>query len=116
MSKGRLVGIHGLVFLAIGGVLVLYAYLNLGCLFRMITGIPCPTCGMTRSLNLLLMGDFGGYLRYHPLAIPLLIAALLGIHRHSLPRWERGIWWILVVVGLVTILFYLYRLFHGLIP
>ncbi len=51
------------------------------CPMKRVTGIPCPGCGMTRAVRLLLHGDFAGATRMHPLVwvvIPLLavLAAL----------------------------------------
>lgn len=45
------------------------------CLFRNVTGIPCPGCGMTRAFALLARGDWRAALAMHPLA-PLLAAEL----------------------------------------
>jgi len=38
-----------------------------GCWFRRLTGVPCPTCGATRSALLLAHGDLMGALRHNPL-------------------------------------------------
>jgi hypothetical protein len=46
------------------------------CLFRLLTGIPCPGCGMTRSLMALWRGDLLTSFRYHPLGPPLFLACL----------------------------------------
>lgn len=43
------------------------------CPFRLITGLPCPGCGMGHSLVHALRGDFAGSLRFHPLGLPLLL-------------------------------------------
>jgi hypothetical protein len=43
------------------------------CPFRMVTGIPCPGCGMGHALFFALRGDFAGSFRSHPLGIPLLV-------------------------------------------
>lgn len=63
------------------------------CLLRNWTGIPCPGCGVTRSLAALLRGDLGAALRVHPLAPVLAIELLLlwvawGV---SLVRARRGL-------------------------
>lgn len=45
------------------------------CVFRTLTGIPCPGCGMTRALLALLSWDLSGALYYHPLFfVPPLMA------------------------------------------
>ena len=37
------------------------------CMFRNLTGLPCPFCGTTRSVGNLLLGDFQGALSMNPL-------------------------------------------------
>jgi hypothetical protein len=39
------------------------------CAFRRVTGHPCPTCGMTRSLAALAKGDWRASLALHPLGL-----------------------------------------------
>lgn len=50
------------------------------CLFQIVTGRPCPGCGMTRAMLRLSQGDVVGSLRMHPLGIVLagLLFAALG--------------------------------------
>lgn len=58
------------------GLLLYYIIVNLFfdtiCPFANLTGIPCPGCGMTRALVLLLQGDLKQSVQYHPLLIPIL--------------------------------------------
>lgn len=55
------------------------------CLLHRLTGIPCLTCGLTRSVCYLLQGDPATSLTFHPAAI--LVVVLLALH--SLWRaWE----------------------------
>lgn len=48
------------------------------CSFRLWTGLPCPGCGMTRSMVCLFHGDALASLRFHPLGI-FLGAFALGV-------------------------------------
>jgi hypothetical protein len=43
------------------------------CPFRLLTGIPCPGCGMGHSLVYALRGDLTGSVHAHPLGLPLLV-------------------------------------------
>lgn len=51
-------------------------HVGIPCLFRRLTGIPCPGCGLTRALLCLLRGDIRGALAYNALAIPIFALAL----------------------------------------
>ncbi|MFN0106692.1 MAG: DUF2752 domain-containing protein [Bryobacteraceae bacterium] len=46
------------------------------CPFRLLTGLPCPLCGMTRGLAALLRGRWLDAISFHVLS-PLVLAALL---------------------------------------
>jgi len=86
------VGLVLLLQLALAGLLlraselgVWLAGIPLGgaCLFRQRTGLPCPTCGMTRSVVLSLHGHLSAALRLNPagplwvLAVGVIAVALL---------------------------------------
>jgi hypothetical protein len=45
------------------------------CPFRLLTGLPCPGCGLTRSVVCTLHGDLASAMMFHPLG-PLVVAAL----------------------------------------
>jgi len=62
-----------------------------GCLFKRLSGLACPACGMTRSVLLTLGGDFDAALSVNP-AGPLLVAGLvlLGLSLISLALFRRA--------------------------
>ncbi len=50
------------------------AYAVLGCPMRLLTGLPCPGCGMTRAWLSVLRLDFAAAFAFHPLwPLPLLL-------------------------------------------
>ncbi len=51
------------------------------CLFKEITGLPCPSCGTTRSLLLLISGQFHESLMMNPFGIVLALALV------TVPSW-----------------------------
>ena len=46
------------------------------CVFKIVTGIPCPTCGLTRAVMALSRGDLDRALFMNPLATVAGVAAL----------------------------------------
>ena len=75
---------HELVWLAVtvAGAAVGAAWLAMHlpwprCNFRALFGIPCVTCGSTRSALALLHGDFAGAWNWNPLATLAMLAVLL---------------------------------------
>ena len=86
------------------------------CPFRAVTGLPCPTCGLTRAAHSLMRGDLGRALAINPfdtlfflVAVPLFaglwVANLVGgfAVRFSLsPREQRAAWALLAAVALAN--------------
>jgi len=56
------------------------------CPFFRLTGIPCPGCGLTRAVILLLKGDLQASLRFHAFAPLVLLTAVALILVLLLPR------------------------------
>jgi Protein of unknown function (DUF2752) len=71
----RRAALAALVWVAAAGLAYLSAALRWQqCGFARMFRIPCPGCGMTRAVTLLLAGDWRASLRMHPLAVPVLAA------------------------------------------
>lgn len=78
--------------------------LDIGCVFRLMTGIPCPGCGMTRAWLAALRLDFAAAFAYHPLFWAVPIAFVLAFVRDGAAsnKLKRGIdIMIAVLCGLV---------------
>ncbi|MFO8013718.1 MAG: DUF2752 domain-containing protein [Phycisphaerae bacterium] len=63
------------------------------CMLRRVTGMPCPTCGVTRSLRALGQGEVSAAVRFHPLG-PLYAAMLLVVMGRSAGIALRGRTWL----------------------
>ena len=60
--------------------LAIFAWMSFGlptplCPLHAVTGIPCPTCGLTRGLGCLLHGNLMGAVLFNPLLMVLLLCA-----------------------------------------
>jgi len=84
------------------------------CLLKRLTGVPCPTCGMTRSFCSIGRGEFAAAVRFHPLG-PLLYVMFAAAMVRSLAIAVSGRRWleraarllilsipVLILVGLVV--------------
>lgn len=100
-------------------VLLVFAYFVLlrklfvtTCPAVLITGLPCPGCGMTRALLRLLHFDFAGAWRIHPFVYVILIFVIwFGIRRYIMGVKEtQKVWKIAAVIGILMIMFYIWRM------
>lgn len=87
------------------------------CLFHRWTGLPCPTCGMTRSWSALLRGQLSRSFHYHALGAVSLLAGLVWLAwrrlrpEQALP--PRPILWLGACLWVCYSLGRLARLFPG---
>lgn len=92
-------------------VAVLYL-LDIGCVFRLMTGIPCPGCGMTRAWLAALRLDFAAAFAYHPLfwMVPIVFVLALAHDEVASSRVQRAIGVILVAMCVCVVAVWLVRL------
>lgn len=68
------------------------------CLFHRLTGLACPTCGLTRSWSALVHGHLRLSLHYHALGATLLLGVALWLGwwwaRSAVPSPPRLLWWV----------------------
>jgi hypothetical protein len=67
------------------------------CIFRSLTGLPCPFCGTTRSVGNILVGDFNSALQMNPLGyVTLAFLVFLFISPSSIQHLSAYLakkWW-----------------------
>ena len=102
-------------------IIIIIAYFVLGkyylyslCPMVMLTGFPCPGCGLTRAGFALLRLDLAGALRIHPFIYPAAAyIAVFGWNRYIRGRrMGRKLKAGLIVLMILIILFYVWRMWR----
>lgn len=73
------------------------------CPVRRLFGVPCPGCGSTRAVLLLLRGDFFGAATMNPVAVALSIVVPLWWLFFRRREWSRGAKAAVLVVATVAV-------------
>lgn len=86
--------------------------LDIGCVFRLMTGVPCPGCGMTRAWLAALRLDFAAAFAYHPLFWAVPIAFVLAFVREETAsgKVKRGIDIVVATLCVLVIAVWIVRL------
>ena len=76
---------------------------GLGCPLRALTGVPCPTCFLTRATGEALTGDLSGSLQWHffgPIvAVALVLWSVLALQQRRLIPRGLPLWPLPLVTG-----------------
>ena len=88
-EQSRKILLRLLLALLVGGVLLFWVAMGWPCVFRSLTGIPCPCCGMSRAWLAVLRMEIGTAFGYHPMfwSIPVLVLFLFFDGRLFRRRW-----------------------------
>ncbi len=81
---------------------IYYLFLHLinnTCLILWVTGVKCPTCGMTRAIISLFKGDIYSSLSLNFMAVPTAIAIYLNIHVGKRFKKFVNIYTVVVAIG-----------------
>ena len=84
-----------LISLALAGIYIRFsgqafeAVYFLPCVFKGVTGMPCPGCGMTRACSAILQGEFSTAWRYHPFSFLLIGLSILIVFQ---PEYAKEKW------------------------
>ena len=64
---------NGIILIVLISFLCLVAFMPVTCIFKTVTGISCPACGMTRSFLAIFHFDFLSSIYHNLLSIPFFI-------------------------------------------
>ena len=83
------------------------------CPMLLVTGIPCPGCGMSRALLLLFMGHPTESVRMHPLApLVLILLIYMGWNRYIIGRKPKKIPFLIGAGVVLLVVCYLIRMYY----
>lgn len=71
------------------------------CPLRLITGVPCPMCGMTRGVTSLVHGDIAHAVFMNPASVLAVVVAILVLLRWRTKRVVVPVWLIVAVLALM---------------
>lgn len=81
------------------------------CPLRMMTGFPCPACGMTRALLLCLQGKFVEAFHMHPVYPAIIFLAVqFVIKKYIVKKSLQGMNKYIIIVLILLIVVYLWRM------
>ena len=102
---------HTIIFSLIAGLVLTYYLLGITCPFLLIFKIPCPTCGMTRSLISLLHLDFKSYSYWNIFTVPVIISCIILIHSNRIKApYKHSFISISLLILFANFTYYIYRL------
>ena len=102
----------------IGIVLIIYYLLvefifSAFCPLVIVTGFPCPGCGITRACLFVITGQFARAWNMNPFIYGwILLAVYVGVQRYLLGRKAKGWQGLLAVLAVAMIVFYFYRMYR----
>lgn len=99
---------HIPIFIALITLLGFAVFSDTGiCVFRWTTGLPCPSCGMTRAYLALFSGDIKTAFLMHPLfwLVPVIIG-LIAYSQYKKIHFTK----IYIIIGIIFIAVYIVRM------
>ena len=64
--------------------IAIFYILDIGCIFKKLSGLSCPGCGMTRAWLSFLKGDIGKAFYYHPLFWMIIVIPAIALIRNRI--------------------------------
>lgn len=91
--------------------LIIHFVFHNGCPFVVLTGFPCPACGLTRAFLHLLQGEWLEALQMNAAIYPIiLLAAIAAIRRYFLRKSVKCLLKYVIILLVFMLIYYVYRM------
>ncbi len=110
-SKNKRILLLIIFHLAIVILIFFLIFIKFPCPFKFVFGIPCPACGTLHALRSIIKLDFAGYLENNYLAVPLVLAFWLGMHKKSIFKGSKIIDLFIYIICFLDIIRYVSKIF-----
>ena len=92
---------------------IMWTFFYTSCSFVLVTGYPCPACGMTRAGRSLLHGNFVGAWKLHPFIYLFAVLVIVAVIKRYFLKQSldsmKG--WIICLI-VTACIFYVYRMYR----
>ncbi|MGL4850773.1 MAG: DUF2752 domain-containing protein [Clostridium sp.] len=92
--------------------LIFYVFLIGDCVVKKYTGMPCPTCGISRATINFFIGNFKESFEYHLLLIPFIITVCVYLFQKWIQSKNIYFKYFYISMGVVFILYYIFRMYY----
>lgn len=94
--------------------IILRSLTDSSCVWVIVTGFPCPGCGLTRAGRFILQGRFLEAAKIHFFIYPILFLAVYFLLNRYLLLRKTSKWmeWALIITIILMLVYYVYRMAH----
>lgn len=93
--------------------ILMHLFFHAFCPMVIVTGFPCPGCGMTRAVFYLLVGNVRESIAMHPMALPIVGIALYFLwNRYIIGRNAKGMKGLIAAALVLLVLCYIWRMYR----
>lgn len=89
-------------------IIALLIFFAFPCPFKFIFKIPCPACGVLHALKSLIYLNFKSYITYNFMAVPMVMAVFVGIHKKSIFKSCKYVDVFILIICFMTLVRYIF--------
>lgn len=99
------------ILIVLVGLCAFTQLIGVTCIIYQLIKVPCPTCGMTRALCNLFVGNLNGYANYNIMALPVALVMVSELFYKRFGRYQKLLHWITFCILVINLVYYIFRLY-----